>query len=511
MGAAALAAVGFLAVVLLLAGNGGDGPPPPPPPETPTPAAARPSPRSGPCTLPSAADVMENALPSIVQVLTDNGSGSGFIVNDGGLVVTNQHVVEGSGNIRVRLGTGRSTYPGEVVERDPRLDLAYIQIDSRLEFTPIAIGNSDEIRVGEEVIAIGFPLGSELGNDATITTGVISAKREDLDFLQTDASLNPGNSGGPLLNGYGYVVGVNTAGIDESDGRSITGINFAIPINEIKSLLGNRITPGQPVCDSTPEPSQDLALTPTPLTNMPDATDTPIPAATPVPTATLSPTSTFTPTPAPTATPVPTPTPTPAPTATPIPTPTSAPTATRIPTPTPAPTATRVPTRTATPPPTPTRLPTETPTPSPTPPLPRKHEDSIYKYTIMYGQNWTLTSGVSAGDRPFLDISVKDFESGGSLAAFFERHRHELFQAAPGYNVFEPGLTKGEGNYVHMEYLWQPSAGDCLYHVVEHVFRSRYYPVRDYGFIITAGVCENELTSYSESRRRILESFEENQ
>ena len=62
-----------------------------------------------------------------------------------------------------------------------------------------------------------------------------------------------------------------------------------------------------------------------------------------------------------------------------------------------------------------------------------------------------------------------------------------------------------------MEYLWQPSAGDCLYHVVEHVFRSRYYPVRDYGFIITAGVCENDLTTYSEPRRWILESFEENQ
>ena len=114
-----------------------------------------------------------------------------------------------------------------------------------------------------------------------------------------------------------------------------------------------------------------------------------------------------------------------------------------------------------------------------------------------------------------MNISVKDFDSGESLAAFFERHRHELLQAASGYTVFEPGLTKGEvfdlRNYVHMEYLWQPSAGDCLYHVVEQVFRSRYYPVRDYGFIITAGVCENDLASYSEPRRWILESFEENQ
>ena len=287
------------------------------------------------CTSPSPADVMENALPSIVQILTDSGSGSGFIVNDGGLVVTNQHVVEGSRNIRVRLGTGRITYPGEVVERDPRLDLAYVQIDSRLEFTPIAIGDSDEIRVGEEVIAIGFPLGSELGDDATITTGVILAKREDLDFLQTDASLNPGNSGGPLLNGYGYVVGVNTAGIEESDGRTISGINFAIPINEIKKPLGSQITSGQPACGSTAASSQNLTLAPTPLTDMPTPTNTPVPTFTPSPTSILAPTAEPTLTPVPTPTQVPTATP--APTTTPVPTPTPVPTATPEPTATPVP------------------------------------------------------------------------------------------------------------------------------------------------------------------------------
>ena len=298
LGAVALAAIGFLAVVLLLAGIGGDEPPLAPPPTTETPplstAVNSPPPvvldEVASCTLLSAADVMENALPSVVQVLTDSGSGSGFIVNESGLVVTNQHVVEGGRIVRVRLGTGRNTYPGEVVERHSSLDLAYIQIDSRLEFTPIAIGDSDEIRVGEEVIAIGFPLGSELGDAATITTGVISAKREDLDFLQTDASLNPGNSGGPLLNGYGYVVGVNTAGIEQRNGRAICGINFAIPINEIKKPLGSQITSGQPVCDSPVASSQNLTLAPTPVTNVPTPTITPVPAAAPSPTPAPTPT-----------------------------------------------------------------------------------------------------------------------------------------------------------------------------------------------------------------------------
>ena len=114
-----------------------------------------------------------------------------------------------------------------------------------------------------------------------------------------------------------------------------------------------------------------------------------------------------------------------------------------------------------------------------------------------------------------MDITVKDFNSGESLADFFERHRQELLAQAPNYSVLEPGSAKGETkalrNYVHMEYLWQPGAGDCLYHVVEHVFRSRYYPVRDYGFIVTAGVCENQQAVYDERRENILSSFEENE
>lgn len=143
----------------------------------------------------------------------------------------------------------------------------------------------------------------------------------------------------------------------------------------------------------------------------------------------------------------------------------------------------------------------------------RNHESSAHKYAIRYEQSWELTDGTSAQGRPFLDVQVKDFHSGESVAAFFERHRQELLAQASNYAAFEPGLTKGETikgrNYIHMEYLWRPSADDCLYHVVEHVFRSHYFPVRDYGFIIAAGVCENQLVNYAEPRVNILSTFEE--
>ena len=95
----------------------------------------------------------------------------------------------------------------------------------------------------------------------------------------------------------------------------------------------------------------------------------------------------------------------------------------------------------------------------------------------------------------------------------FERHRQELLAGAPNYAIFEPGLTRGETvglrNYIHIEYLWQPTSNDCLYHVVEHIFRSWFYPVRDHGFIISAGVCEKDQAFYQKQRIDILASFEE--
>ena len=207
----------------------------------------------------SIADVTENALPSVAHIVSGVGSGTGFIVNESGLVVTNKHVVEGSSEVSIRMASG-SEYRGAVTQRHPTLDLAYVSIDSSRTFTPIAVGDSDEVRVGAEVIAIGFPLGSALGVEPTVSVGIIPAKRDD--GLQTDASLNPGNSGGPLLNMYGQAIGVVVSRVEaDSSGRPISGIGFAIPINEVKTELGDQVSPSGPVLP-TPTPFPTIGPTP---------------------------------------------------------------------------------------------------------------------------------------------------------------------------------------------------------------------------------------------------------
>ena len=185
----------------------------------------------------SPTDVTENALPSVVQIIAGSSSGTGFIVSEDGLVVTNKHVVEGQRRVTIRLATGEE-YRGNVTQRHSDLDLACIEITSTRTFTPLPLGDSDEVRIGESVIAIGYPLGEELGLGPTVSLGIISAKRDG--YLQTDASLNPGNSGGPLLDSKGNVVAVVTGAVAFVTGRGvpITGLNFAIPINDVKRGTG---------------------------------------------------------------------------------------------------------------------------------------------------------------------------------------------------------------------------------------------------------------------------------
>ena len=454
--------------------------------------------------------MVEDSLPGIVEIRTDSGLGTGFIVHDAGLLITNKHVVEGNSQVNIRLATG-GNYQGSVIGTHSTLDLAYIEIESGDTFSPLALSDSDAIRVGDNVIAIGFPLGPELGREPSVTRGIISAKREDLGFLQTDADLNPGNSGGPLLNENGCVVGVNTGAIvGTDDGQAISGINFAIPVNELREAL--RDVPGIPVCqEGAAPPSLAAASTPTPL-------PTPVPPTPePPPTPTATPTPTLTPTPDPTATPTPTPTHTPEPTATPTPTP--------VPTPTPAPTATPTPTPTATPRPTATPTPATTPTPTLTPsptatltptPLPapvwRDCTTEYDVYVIKCNQHWTEAGTVFAGTSPFLYIEAKGFKLDESLEDFLQRRHESLLLSAEDFTLFEMLPTRevstGEQDYIHAEYRWQPNEWDCVNHVVERVFRSRHLPI-NYGFIVSAGVCESERALYDGQRESILSSFKE--
>ncbi|ABA90318.1 periplasmic trypsin-like serine protease DegP [Syntrophotalea carbinolica DSM 2380] len=160
--------------------------------------------------------------------------GSGFIISADGYILTNDHVVDGADVIKVRLADGRE-FSGTVQGLDPKLDLALVKIDVGQEQLPVAeLGDSEKLRVGEWVMAIGNPFGLE----QTVTVGIVSAKGRVIgagpydDFIQTDASINPGNSGGPLFNESGQVIGINTAIV--AGGQ---GIGFAIPVNAAKSII----------------------------------------------------------------------------------------------------------------------------------------------------------------------------------------------------------------------------------------------------------------------------------
>lgn len=160
------------------------------------------------------------------------GVGSGFIMNEEGYILTNNHVVEGADQIRVKLASGKE-FEGRVVGRDPKTDLALVKIAGNSDLQPLKLGNSDDLNVGNWVVAVGSPFGLE----QTVTAGIVSAKGRVIgsgpydNFIQTDASINPGNSGGPLINLQGEVVGINTAIV-----ASGQGIGFAIPINMAKEI-----------------------------------------------------------------------------------------------------------------------------------------------------------------------------------------------------------------------------------------------------------------------------------
>ena len=162
--------------------------------------------------------------------------GTGFVIDKEGFIFTNNHVIEHTTEIKVRLGDG-SEFEAKIVGRDPKTDLALIRIFPDRPLIPLPFGDSDKLEVGDWVVAIGNPFG--LGN--TVTAGIVSAKYRQIgagvydNFIQTDTSINPGNSGGPLVNTDGEVVGITTLIFSDSGGS--IGIGFAIPINMAKDLL----------------------------------------------------------------------------------------------------------------------------------------------------------------------------------------------------------------------------------------------------------------------------------
>ena len=162
--------------------------------------------------------------------------GTGFIIDKKGFILTNNHVVEQMDEIRVHTADGKE-FAAKIVGRDPLTDLALIRIKSDIPFIPLILGDSNRLEVGDWVVAIGNPFG--LGN--TVTAGIVSAKYRQIgagaydNFIQTDTPINLGNSGGPLLNTSGEVIGINTAIFSQSGGS--VGIGFAIPINMAKDLL----------------------------------------------------------------------------------------------------------------------------------------------------------------------------------------------------------------------------------------------------------------------------------
>ncbi len=170
--------------------------------------------------------------------------GSGFIIDTKGTVVTNNHVISGADDILVRVGD--KEYKAKVIGADPYMDIAVLKMDTKDQFKPVGFGDSDKARVGDWAVAIGNPFG--LGG--TVTAGIISARNRDInltrydDFIQTDASINQGNSGGPLFNLKGEVIGINTAIIAPGQSGSI-GIGFAIPANAASNVINQLIQFGE--------------------------------------------------------------------------------------------------------------------------------------------------------------------------------------------------------------------------------------------------------------------------
>ena len=233
----------------------------------------------------SIANVVDTVAPSVVSIVTSSqvrsfygttdqeGAGTGIIVSKDGYVMTNNHVIDGASAVSVVDSEGNLYEDVTVIGSDPLNDIAFLKIDSNTTFTPVQLGDSSTVRVGQQVVAIGNALGQY---DNTVTSGILSGTNRPVtastgtgeaetltDLLQTDAAINSGNSGGPLLNMAGQVIGINTAVATDAN-----GIGFAIPINAAKGVLAGVLEDGTisrgyigvSYIDLTPEVAREYRL-----------------------------------------------------------------------------------------------------------------------------------------------------------------------------------------------------------------------------------------------------------
>ena len=460
-------------------------------------------------------EIEEAALTGVVQVLTDLGEGSGFVVDSDGIIVTDSQVIGGSWLIRVRLADGM-TVNGELFGIDEGLGVAYIEVDFDGELLPIPLGNSDEVCVGDAAFAAGYPQTAD-PSEATpaIAQGLISASIGNA--FKTDVLLNPGSVGGPLLDASGRVVGVNSSGIVMVGDNLISASNFAIPINGVRQRLSDGLdredlttTVSLPPRAATPPSVSTIPPTAPASASIPivaaTATPPPVPTAVPAPTTAIAPTARPAPTRTPTATPRPTPT--------------------RIPTATPRPTPTRIPT--ATPRPTPTRRPTSTPrptatprpTPTPTAPPLQTYQNNQVGYTIDYPRGWRVDQEAGSvvvlapGDgAAHIEILAESISSDSSLGEFTENVRLRVLRRASSWADYREtaisGEFRGATNYVHIEFRRKETPTSCPENAVSHLYRSRYFPAKLNGFVVTMSICEDSLRRYGPVRESILSSFQE--
>ena len=205
--------------------------------------------------MPSLPELIDRLKPSVVRINAQDGSGSGFVVHKDGYVVTNAHVVKEFKSVGIELFDGRSL-SGDVVVALGDADLALVKIVNPQDLKAAPLGDSDRIKDGMDVFTLGFPLGSRLSGEATATKGIVSARRtlRKVENFQIDAALNPGNSGGPLFDMNGKVIGVNTGVSRQPEGIGVVdGVGFSIVSNEIRERLRAHLPDLSPKVDPAPD------------------------------------------------------------------------------------------------------------------------------------------------------------------------------------------------------------------------------------------------------------------